>query len=231
MFSKKKLGGNIKSSYLALIQKEANPSTFNKFHPISLCNSSYKIITKIIANRVKEVFPIIISENQGGFVPNRKIIDNVIIVQKAVHSNMLRQEKGLIIKLDMANAFNKVSQSYLMVVLQKLGFSREIVEDIHASISTPWIAPLINGRTSDFFQSTRGPRQGCPLSPFLNIIMAETLSSALKNQRKERNITGIKIAKGVKTITHSLFADETVLLGGASTIIARRLKKILDDFL
>lgn len=79
MFSKKE-GGNIKFSYLALIPKEANPSTFNRFHPISLCNSSYKIITKIIANRIKEVLPIIISKNQGGFMPNMQIIDNVIIV-------------------------------------------------------------------------------------------------------------------------------------------------------
>jgi len=176
------------------------------------------------------VLPIIISENQGGFVPNRKIIDNVIIV-KVVHSSMLRQEKGLIIKLDMENAFDRVNHPYLMVVRQKLGLSREIMEVIQACISTPWISPLINGRPNDFFQSTRGLRQGCPLSPFLYIIMAETLSRAPEKQRKERNITGIRIAKGVKTINHSLFADDTLLLGGASTIIARRFKKVLDDFL
>ena len=76
------------------------------------------------------MLPIIISENQGGFVPNRKIIDNVIIVQEVVHSSMIRQEKGLIIKLDMANAFDRVSHPYLMVVLQKLGFSRDIMEVI-----------------------------------------------------------------------------------------------------
>lgn len=61
--------------------------------------------------------------------------------------------------------------------------------------------------------------------------MAETLIKALENQRKERNITGIRIAKGVKTKNHSLFADDTLLLGGVSTIIERRFKKVLDDFL
>ena len=94
MFSKKRKGSNTKSFYLALVPKKSNPSTFNRYHPISLCNSSYKIITKIISNRIKEVLPIIISENQGGFVPNRQIIDNVIIVQEAIHSSMLRQEKA-----------------------------------------------------------------------------------------------------------------------------------------
>ena len=144
---------------------------------------------------------------------------------------MLRQEKGLIIKLDMENAFDRVSHPYLMAVLQKLGFSREIVKVIQACISIPRITPLINGRPSDFFQTTRGLRQGCPLSPFLYIIMAETLRRALENQRKERNITRIRIEKGVKTINHSFFADETLLLGVVSTIITRRFKKVLDDFL
>ena len=177
------------------------------------------------------MLPIIISENQGGFVPNKKIIDNVIIVQEVVHSIMLRQEKGLIIKLDMANAFDMVSYPSLMAILQKLGFSREIMEVIQACISTPWIAPLINGRPSNFFQSTRGLRKGCSLSPFLYIIMAETLSRALEKQRKERNITVIRIEKGVKIINHSLFSDDTLLQGGTSTIVARRFKKVLDYFL
>lgn len=127
VFKKKKIGGNTKSSYLALVPKESNPSTFNRYCPIPLCNYSYKIITKIISNRIEEVLPIIISENQGGFVPNRKIIDNVIIVQEVIHSNMLRQEKGIIIKFDMVNAFDRVSHPYLMAIPQKLGFSREII--------------------------------------------------------------------------------------------------------
>jgi len=58
--------------------------------------------------------------------------------------------------------------------------------------------------------------------------MAETLSRAFETQRKERTITGLRIAKGIKTINHSLFVNDTLLLGGASTIIARRFKKNID---
>ena len=61
--------------------------------------------------------------------------------------------------------------------------------------------------------------------------MVETLSRALENQRKERNITGFGIEKAVKTIKRSDFANDTLLLGGASTIIARSFKKFLDDIL
>jgi len=85
------MGGNTKSSYLALIPKESNPSTFSRFRPIFPCNSSYKIVTKIIENRIKKFLLEIISENQGGFVPSRQIIDNVIIVQEAIHSSVQRK--------------------------------------------------------------------------------------------------------------------------------------------
>jgi len=119
------------------------------------------------------------------------IIDNVIVVQEAIHSSMLRKENAIIIKLDMANAFDRFSLPYLMVVLKKFGFSIEVIEVIKASIMDPWIAPLINGRPSDFFQSSRGMRHGFPLSPFLYIIMVDTLSRALYKKRRERTITNL----------------------------------------
>lgn len=91
-FRKHKMGDNTKSSHIALIPKEANPKSFDRFCTISLCNVSYKIITKIIANRLKKLLPIIISENQGGFVPKRQIIDNVILIQEAIHSSLNKGE-------------------------------------------------------------------------------------------------------------------------------------------
>ena len=75
-----KLGGSTNSSFLALIPKEKGEKTFNRFRPISLCNTWYKIITKIIANRIKKILPKLIPENQGGFVRGRQIIDNIILV-------------------------------------------------------------------------------------------------------------------------------------------------------
>jgi hypothetical protein len=78
----KKLGGRINSSFLALIPKENNPSYFASFMFISLCNASYKIITKILENRLIHLLRILISKNQGGFVKHKKIIDNIIFIQR-----------------------------------------------------------------------------------------------------------------------------------------------------
>eukprot|EP00253_Pinus_taeda_P007860 PITA_07860 len=137
----------------------------------------------------------------------------------------------MIIKLDMANAFDRVDHSFLRAALKKFGFSSKIVDIISGCISNPWTAPLINGRPSNFFKSSRGLRQGCPLSPFLYIIMVETLSVHLENLRLKREIMGISIERGIKEINHSLFADDTLLIGGASNLMARRFKRVLDAFL
>jgi hypothetical protein len=79
---KKKVGGATNSTFLALIPKETNPSNFSIFRPISLCNSSYKILTKIIASRLKPLLLKLVSDNQGGFMENKQITDNIILVRK-----------------------------------------------------------------------------------------------------------------------------------------------------
>eukprot|EP00253_Pinus_taeda_P004750 PITA_04750 len=228
---KGKMGGFTNSTFLALIPKENRPTSFSRFRPISLCNSSYKIFMKIIATRLQPLLPSLISENQGGFLSNRQIHDTITLVQEAIHSSTSRQEKGFVLKLDLANAFDRVRHSFLFAVLRKMGFNAAFISTIAACISGPWISPLINGCPCEAFQSTRGLRQGCPLSPYLFILMAESFSSALDHNRRVGLISGIKFGNGVKNINHSQFADDTLLIGGASTTIARRFKTLLDQFM
>lgn len=169
---KNKIGGYTNSTHLALIPKENRPSNFTRFRPISLCSSSYKIFTKILASRLKPLLPMLISENQGGFMANREISNSILLVQEAIHSSHLRNEKGFILKLDLANAFDRVRHSFLIVVLKKMGFSSAFIEIIRTCISRPWISLLVNGRPGPPFRSSRGLRQGCPLSPYLFLLMA-----------------------------------------------------------
>lgn len=71
--------------------------------------------------------PDIIPENQGGFIKGRKILDNIVLVQEAVHSSCQRKEKGMVIKLDLANAFDRVRHEFLFAVMKKLGFSSNFI--------------------------------------------------------------------------------------------------------
>lgn len=78
-------------------------------------------------------------------------MDNVILVQEEIHNSLHRNERGMIIKLDMANAFNRVNDQFLAAVLRKFGISNKFINIIMEFISNPWIAPLINGRPSRYF--------------------------------------------------------------------------------
>ena len=225
-----KLGGSTNSSFLALIPKEKGANSFNRFRPISLCNTSYKIITKIIATRLKKVLPRIIPENQGGFIKGRKILDNIILVQEAIHSSFQRNEKGMAIKLDLANAFDRVRHDFLFAVMGKFGFSQTFISWIKGCVGDPWIAPLVNGRPTNFFKASRGLRQGCLLFPLLYAIQAAMLSFQLNLSQDNHLLPGLRIAHNVRDINHAQFADDTLLLGGASTHSADQFKQELDIY-
>ena len=83
-----KLGGSTNLAFLAIIPKEKGAISFDRFRPISLCNIGYNIITKIIANRIKNLLHAFIPKNQGGFIKGRHIEENIILIQEAIHSSI-----------------------------------------------------------------------------------------------------------------------------------------------
>jgi len=224
-----KIRGCTNSAFLTLIPKEKGENLFSRFCLISLCNIGYKVITKVIANRLKRILPKIIAENQGGFIHGRQLVDNFALVQEEIHFSLHRKEKGMVIKLDLANDFDCVRHRFLFDVLQKLGFGQNFIKWIKAYISEPWIAPPVNGGADDFFKASRGLRQGCPLSPLLFILQASILSFYLEKKWQDQDIIGLCITRGVKSINHALFADDTLLLGVASPQSTIKFKEFLED--
>ena len=97
------------ATFLALIPKSEGADALGKFRPIALCNVIYKIISKVIENRLKPLFPGIISPEQSGFVEGRQILDGIITVQEAIHSLKCTRILGMRIKLDIAKAYDKLS--------------------------------------------------------------------------------------------------------------------------
>eukprot|EP00253_Pinus_taeda_P001754 PITA_01754 len=227
---KAKIDGGTNSTYLALIPKDSNPETFTRFRPISLCNAFYKILLNFSQIGSSLCYKRLISSPQGGFVEGIHILDNVIQVQETIHSSKQRKEKGMLIKLDMVNVFDRVNRSFFIKVLLSFGFSLHFFHLIKYCIDNPWITPLVNGRPSNFFQARRGIRQGCPLSPFLYILMADSLSRKLTAEITAGSLPGLKPSSGVDPLNHALFADDSLLLGGASTRIAKAFDSVLKSY-
>ena len=95
-FSKQMLRA-LNSTFLTLIPKREGANKLEFFRPIVLCNVVYKVITKLIANRLKKWLPIIISEEQGGFVAGRQILDGVVIATEVIHSMASSRERSMFI--------------------------------------------------------------------------------------------------------------------------------------
>ncbi len=116
-----------------------------------------------------------------------------MIVREALNSSLMRKEQGIILKLDMENSFDRVNLSFLYVVLKEFGFSSKIIDIIKTYTIGPRITPLINGMPSESFQSSQGLRQGCPISPYIYIIVVDSLSRHLEKCRRDPILTGFSI--------------------------------------
>lgn len=116
--------GDINQTFLTLIPKVHEPSRPSDFRPISLCNVIYKVVTKILANRIKPFLPYIISPNQYSFISGRSTIDNAIILQEVVHSmnHMTGKKRFMVVKLDLAKAYDKMEWSFIKDSLEILNF-------------------------------------------------------------------------------------------------------------
>lgn len=139
---------------ICLIPKVDKPEFIEQFRPISLCNTIYKIVTKVIVNRLKEVIPGIVSPYQTGFVPRRKIQENIIIAQEMAHNMAKRRGKlgFFAIKVDLSKAYDKLSWSFIWQTLEEIGFPDDLVHLIMFVATSVNTNVKWNGQRSEFFK-------------------------------------------------------------------------------
>ncbi|XP_073051345.1 uncharacterized protein [Primulina eburnea] len=210
---------------ITLIPKVMGAQAWSDFRPISLCNVTNKIISKLLYSRLKVVAERLVSWNQSGFVPGRVISDNILLAQELTHSLSLPTRGGnVILKLDMAKAYDRVQWSFLLDVLRHYGFSEQVVSLISACISHCQFSVNINGSLTGFFGSTRGLRQGDPLSPLLFILGAEYLSRGL--DRLYRQFPAIRYRSGCDLpLSHLAYADDIIIFANGGT---REMNNLMD---
>jgi hypothetical protein len=218
---------------IVLIPKTTNPDCMKDLRPISLCNVVYKLVSKVLANRLKLILDDIISPNQSAFVPGRMISDNILLAYECTHYMKTKKqgkEGYAAVKLDMSKAYDRVEWEFLERVMRKLGFADRWVQLVMTCITSVNYQVKVNGDATEIIIPERGLRQGDPLSPYLFLICAEGFSAMLHEAERKGSLKGIKLCKRAPSVTHLLFADDSLLLIEADRNSMQEVNRILSTY-
>ena len=200
-----RFGKGLNATFLFLIPKRKGAENLKDFRPTSLVGSLYKLIAKVLANRLKKEMNGVVNSAQNAFVEGRQILDASLIANEVIESMQKRKERGVFCKLDIEKAYDQINWSFILNVLKNMGFGDKWVGWIEWCISIATFSILINGSPAGFFGSSRGLRQGDPLSLYLFVLGMEALSLIIDKAAEGGYISGY-IFKGidntVKQITH-----------------------------
>lgn len=141
---------------LTLIPKTTQADQAEGFRPIALCNVIYKIVASVVAERLKSVLVNIISPEQTRFIEGRQILDGLVVAHEVIHTLKMKKEKGMLIKLNLSKAYDRLNWRYLEAILQAFGFCDRWVKWVLSMISTPNFSIPVNGAPSATFNASRG---------------------------------------------------------------------------
>jgi hypothetical protein len=231
VLSGNKLPEGWNDTVISLIPKTEKPERVSDLRPISLCNVTYKVVSKVLASRLRRILDEVINPAQSAFVPGRLISDNILVAYEITHSLLNKREGDLgyaALKLDMSKAYDRVEWVFLEQMMRRLGFDEKWIRLIMECVSTVSYQIKVNGELTDSFKPERGLRQGDPLSPYLFLLCAEGFSALLQQAERDGKIAGVKVCQAAPSVSHLLFADDFLILIRANGGDAQHLQDILD---
>ena len=222
-FNKGSLSVSQKRGTITLIPKgDENLSDLKNWRPISLLNIDYKILSKVLAKRMEQHLPKLIHSDQTGFVSGRYIGQNIRLLSDIMEFSESKNFQGILLFVDFEKAFDTLEWSFISKTLEVFNFGNKFKK---------WFTVLYNGVQSsvvnggfmtNYFEITRGVRQGCPLSPSLFILAVELLALKI---RQNKNCEGIYLPNN-QEVKISQFADDTTIITNNTDSLKSHLQTI-----
>ncbi|GKE16052.1 RNA-directed DNA polymerase, eukaryota [Tanacetum coccineum] len=182
-----------------------------------------------MANRLSLVIGDLISEVQSAFVPQRQILDGPFILNELLSWCKHKKLKALIFKVDFEKAFDCVRWDYLDDVLKSFGFGYKWCSWIKGCLESAMGSILVNGSPTSEFRFYKGLKQGDPLSPFLFILIMESLHLSFNRVMSAGLFKGISLNESL-TLSHLFYADDAVFVGEWDVSNIKTLVHVLKCF-
>ncbi|KAL9986830.1 hypothetical protein ACROYT_G001034 [Oculina patagonica] len=194
---------------ITLIPKaDGDLSELSNWRPISLLNIDYKILTKALAKRIEQYLPKLINSDQTGFVKGRYIGQNIRLLSDVMEYLNANKTSGLLLFIDFEKAFDSLEWDFIVKALNVFNFGPNVKRWISIFYNGVQSAVINGGFLTNYFNISRGVRQGCPLSPLLFILAAELLAAKI---RQEPSCRGVSLPDD-QEVKISQFADDTTII-------------------
>ncbi|GKU98551.1 hypothetical protein SLEP1_g11543 [Rubroshorea leprosula] len=218
------------ASFIVLIPKVENPQRIEDYRPISLIGVRYKILAKLLVNRLRKVLDTIIEEQQMAFIKGRKLLDGVIIANEVIEEAKRKKKNSFLLKVDFEKAYDKVGWDFIDYMLLRMWFTAKWRKWMKECLQSSTVSILINGSPKRQFLVSKGIRQGDPLSPFLFLIVTEGLNGLMLSAMDKNLYKGVRIGNVDVMVSHLQFADDTIFFGEASKENIQVIKCVLRTF-
>ncbi|KAJ0702066.1 putative RNA-directed DNA polymerase [Helianthus annuus] len=224
------IGPGCGSSFITLVPKRKDPEGLSDYRPISLVGVVNKVISKVLASRLKKVLGSVISDSQTAFLKNRLILDGPLIINEVGSWIKSQKKKALLFKIDFEKAYDNINWRFVVDVLRQMGFGDRWCKWVWGVLSSARAAVLVNGTPTFEFKCGKGMRQGDPISPFLFVAVMEALSCLLVKAREVGIFSGIQLPNDGPLLSHLFFADDALIIGKWEENNAMNIVRILRCF-
>ncbi|CAB1348845.1 unnamed protein product, partial [Coregonus sp. 'balchen'] len=220
-------GGSMALGVLSLLYKKGDTTDLGNWRPLTMLCVDYKLLAKVLADRLRTALPYVIHEDQTCGIEGRSIRWNLSLIRDSI---AWVEDRGLLLMvsaLDQAKAFDRVNIYFLFRVLGRLGFGEKYIGCIRALYVGAGCRVNVNGHMGDLFDLTSGVRQGCPLSALLFVLYMEPLGAAI---RADTGVEGLLIpGSGGLHVKMTQYADDTSFLLCKDLCLTRSLA-IIGEF-
>ena len=221
---------HINRAYIALLPKVQGAEQGGDFPPVSLSNSLYLIIAKVLANRLKKLLQAHINPRQFAFIPGRQMMESIVIAEEIIAEWKRSDTAGFIWKVDFAKAYDSLDWRFLWNVLKRRGFPSVWIKWMKQCVCTTTFAVLVNGQLQRGIHPQWGIRQGCPLAPLLFILAADTLAICTHQLCTRGYLSGFQSSRSQVSIPLLQYADDTCFFLRGSVAAAHHVSSMMDIY-
>ena len=196
------------SRWMCPIFKKKDPTEISNYRPITLLNTDYKLLTKVLTIQLMTPIHSLIHPDQAGFIPKRSIFNHIRLAQAIINYTEVMEENGAIVALDQEKVYDKIRHNYLWAALETFGLPTHFIKTVKVLYQNAHTQVAINGILSKPFKVTRRVHQGDPLSCPLFDLAIEPLACKLRN---DPEVHGLTIPGLDEKLVINLFADDMTL--------------------